>query len=166
MSNANSSVSGTASSPVLTSSAVSPASDTSPVSAASSASTVQPDPISDPSGFLGDVRDSYRSSQWALLVVLALYGIARAGQWAAAKWKLAWLDGWKLKAIVTAVSLLGAVLVSIGDTGKVDAYALAGAVAAAVALYLQPDRSTPSSASPTPADPVAPSSTPETSGDA
>jgi hypothetical protein len=143
-----------------------------PESSPATASTVQPDPIKDPQGFLGDVHGAYRSSQWALLVVLALYGIARLGQWAAAQWKLAWLAGWKLKAVIVAVSVLGSVLVSLGDTGSVDFTALVGAVAAAIALYLQPDRQVDGSlaepAAPPSADPPTVSAGPvaEPSGDA
>lgn len=134
-----------------------------PAESATTATTAVPDPVNAPGDFLHDVRDSYRSAQWALLVVLALYGLARLGQWAASTWKLAWLQGWKLRGIVAVVSVFGALLASIGDNGTVDWRAVFGAVAAVVALYLRPDQAGLSLPVPSPStpdagsDPAAPS---------
>jgi hypothetical protein len=106
---------------------------------------VIPDPIEDPSAFGGVALDAARSGKLALLAILLLLGLSRAAVWASAKWpdKLGWLGGAARPWIVAAAGALATLATSVATLGRVDMTAVAGAIAAAIALEL---KSTPPAA--------------------
>jgi hypothetical protein len=104
------------------------------------------DPVADPSGYAKDVTSAFRAGQWAFLVVLVLFALARALLWAAAKWSIAWLK--KATPSLVAVSVaLASIGASLSAGAGVDVRAVLGALAMAVALYLSPSP-VPKSATP------------------
>lgn len=98
-----------------------------------------PDPTEDPSGFFVEAKRAYQAGSWTLFVALLMFGLARAGVWAATKFPSKWLSGWRLRGLVTASGVLGSVVVSLAAGGEVGAQALIGAIATAVVLYLKPE---------------------------
>lgn len=103
---------------------------------------VIPDPLEDPGAFGGVALDAARSGKLALLAILLLLGLSRGAVWAAVKWpgKLGWLGGAARPWIVAAAGALATLATSVATLGRVDMTAVAGAIAAAIALEL---RSTP-----------------------
>jgi hypothetical protein len=96
------------------------------------------DPVDDPAGFAQDVKGAFKTSQWFFLVVLALFGLARALLYASTRWSLPWLKRWA-PVLVTASGLLAAVGASLGATGSVEWQPTLGALFAALAIYLRPE---------------------------
>lgn len=113
----------------------------SPETAAAPALVVPPpilkDPVDDPSGYAQDALGAFRAGQWAFLVVLGLFGLARGLLFVAAKWSIAWLKR-ATPALVAASAALASVGASLAGGSGFDLRATAGAVLMVAALYLSP----------------------------
>jgi len=109
-----------------------------------------PDPIDNPTGAIETVQTAWASGRYALAVVLTLWVLARLGYGAAVKWpsnffvrKLR-LGNDKVRAVLVAgTGIAAAAAASLAASGRFDWRALAGALAAAVALYLSPTPQAP-----------------------
>lgn len=100
---------------------------------------VIPDPIEDPGAFGGVALDAARSGKLALLAILVLLLMSRGAVWAADKWpqKVGWLGGKWRPWIVAAAGALATLATSVATLGRVDMTAVAGAIAAAIALEIK-----------------------------
>jgi hypothetical protein len=95
------------------------------------------DPVDNPGGYARDAVDAFRAGQWAFLVVLLLFGLARLLLFVASKWSIDWLK--KATPSLVALSVaLASVGASLAAGGAIDWRAMLGALAMVVALYLSP----------------------------
>lgn len=116
-----------------------PAVDAGPATGIGTSPVVIPDPVEDPGAFGGAVLDATRSGKLALLAILVLLGLSRAAIWSAARWpaSMGWAGGTARPWIVAAAGVLATLATSLATLGRVDMTAVAGAIAAAVALELK-----------------------------
>lgn len=104
-----------------------------------------PDPIDNPTGAIQTVQTAWASGRYALAVVLALWVLARLGYSAATRSptnffvrKLRLADPRVRAGLVAALGMAAAAAASLAASGRIDWRTLAGALAAAAALYLNP----------------------------
>lgn len=103
------------------------------------------DPTVDPAGWGRGVIDAFSAGQYALAVVLLLWGLDLGLVWAGGRWPraFAWAVGKAKPWLVGGASVLAAMATALSASSAVEWRAVLGAVALAVALYLAPPPSPP-----------------------